>query len=317
MKTKFFRFIKKSVVLFPVVLLLCSIFLIPNNNVKADTAYSNVTNTGVLIDFSSQRYVNQGAHYDMEGDLRVWLYDFLDLVVEPQGFESGGGGFLSAIYPMNYLFISNGSWYQSNQLYVDFYKIYQSGSYYYEDINFIFGSTDFNFSSSTNGYFRIDSLINNYWSAQCSGQLIFSSSQVFQLFYRLSDYSYFDYVSSVDYSTYLASATTLDNSYLDTYNSGINQGHSDVISNPSLYGLYTQAQYNSYGASQYSLGVQSVSDYSFTSLFGAIAIVPFTMFKSLFDFNVLGFNMLTFISSLITLCVILFIIRLFLGGKND
>lgn len=65
----------------------------------------------------------------------------------------------------------------------------------------------------------------------------------------------------------------------------------------------------------YNDGVVSGQDYSFTALLGAVFDVPISAFKGLFNFEVLGVNMTSFVSSLLALCVIVVIVKICLGGK--
>lgn len=62
-------------------------------------------------------------------------------------------------------------------------------------------------------------------------------------------------------------------------------------------------------------GVTSGQDYSFTALFGAVFDVPIQAFKGLFNFEIFGVNMTSFVSSLLALCVIVVIVKICLGGK--
>lgn len=59
-------------------------------------------------------------------------------------------------------------------------------------------------------------------------------------------------------------------------------------------------------------GAVEANDYSFFSLFGAIFDAPVTLFTSLLNFEFLGINLWSFITSLLTLAIILFVIKLFI-----
>lgn len=81
---------------------------------------------------------------------------------------------------------------------------------------------------------------------------------------------------------------------LPSYDSGYNRGFNDG---------------KSVG---YNLGLTDGSDYSFLSLIGAVVDAPLNVFKSLFNFEILGFNLLAFITGLITLAIIIWIVKLIL-----
>lgn len=97
--------------------------------------------------------------------------------------------------------------------------------------------------------------------------------------------------------------------YSDGYNIGVGDGN----------GQGYQDGYNAgvdvgYG-NGYNAGIEQSNNYSFLSLIGAVIDAPISAFTSLLNFNLLGFNMLGFVTGLITLCLIIFIIKLILGGK--
>lgn len=93
--------------------------------------------------------------------------------------------------------------------------------------------------------------------------------------------------------------------YVDGMADGENLGYQDGYNNGVDVG------YNN----GYNDGVTSANDYSFLSLLGAVIDAPVSAFTGLLNFNLLGFNMLAFVTGLITLAVILFIVKLFIGGK--
>lgn len=59
-------------------------------------------------------------------------------------------------------------------------------------------------------------------------------------------------------------------------------------------------------------GVASANEYSFDGLLSSVFDVPVRTFRSLFDFNVLGVNLSQFFLSILTVCVVIGLIRLFL-----
>ena len=65
----------------------------------------------------------------------------------------------------------------------------------------------------------------------------------------------------------------------------------------------------------YNAGVEHGGNYSFMGLIGAVIDAPVSAFTSLLNFELLGVNILGFISGLLTLALIIFIIKLCMGGK--
>lgn len=103
------------------------------------------------------------------------------------------------------------------------------------------------------------------------------------------------------------------------FNAGFNQGYTkgyregEVVAQP---GIYDEAY--DYGFQRgkelgedigYSRGVEEANDYSFLSLTTAVVDAPVKIFSSMFDFNVLGFNMTTFLFSIITICLVLAVVK--------
>lgn len=88
-----------------------------------------------------------------------------------------------------------------------------------------------------------------------------------------------------------------DTGYKDGYGNGLDYANSNVNQNSASYGA------------GYSAGVESANSYSFTSLISAVFDVPLRVFVSLFDFDILGFNMLTFVSSVLALSAFIAVIR--------
>lgn len=62
-------------------------------------------------------------------------------------------------------------------------------------------------------------------------------------------------------------------------------------------------------------GVESAHEYTFLGLIGAVFDAPLNTFISLLNFEILGFNMLSAFTGLLTLAVIIFFIRLIMGRK--
>ena len=93
--------------------------------------------------------------------------------------------------------------------------------------------------------------------------------------------------------------------YGNGYNSGVTDGYNEGYSEGNRVG-YQQGLSN---------GLANANDYSFFGLIGAVIDAPIQYLSSLFNFNILGFNMLAFITSLFTVCLIIWIVKMLLGGK--
>ena len=105
--------------------------------------------------------------------------------------------------------------------------------------------------------------------------------------------------------------------YNNGYNEGFKSGKSEGFSSGESQGYsngFSVGKKNGYDIG-YADGVNAGHDYSFTALLGAVFDVPISAFKGLFNFEILGVNMTSFVSSLLALCVIVVIVKICLGGK--
>lgn len=116
-----------------------------------------------------------------------------------------------------------------------------------------------------------------------------------------------------EYREYYISNIFTDNEYYQNgYNQGYEQGKQDNRNNGY------QTGYNngfSAGKSQgYNEGVLDANNYSFLGLMTAVIDAPIQALTGLFGFELLGVNLMSVISGLFTVCVILVLLRLLLGG---
>lgn len=126
----------------------------------------------------------------------------------------------------------------------------------------------------------------------------------------LQIYIPFDFVVS-DNAPYILN-TPVDTRYYnansnDYYNQGYNNGYLDGSKDKNSYGN------NEYHRG-YNAGVESANKYSFLGLISAVIDAPVRAFTSLFNFEILGVNLSAFMFGLLTLALIIFIVKLFLGG---
>lgn len=114
---------------------------------------------------------------------------------------------------------------------------------------------------------------------------------------RLNSRTYY-FVSSMDFT---------DN---QIYQQGYNQGLADNQSN--IYNNGYNAGYD-LGFDRGQLkGGQEANNYSFLGLIGAVVDAPVSILSSLFNFTFLGINLWSFITSLLTIALILFVVKIFM-----
>lgn len=119
------------------------------------------------------------------------------------------------------------------------------------------------------------------------------------------DYIYSAY-SNRTYYTINALDITDNQIYQQGYNNGLSDNQENIYNNGYNTGFDAGFEDGKI------TGVVEANDYSFFSLFGAIFDAPVTMFTSLLNFNFLGINLWAFVTSLLTLSAILFVIKLFI-----
>lgn len=99
-------------------------------------------------------------------------------------------------------------------------------------------------------------------------------------------------------------ATGLSNGYNNGFAEGQDSGYDMGYKAGELFG------YNN----GYSEGSEDSNQYTFLNLVSSVIDAPMTYFTSLFNFELLGVNLQGFLMALFTLCVIVTIVKLCLGG---
>lgn len=99
--------------------------------------------------------------------------------------------------------------------------------------------------------------------------------------------------------------TGYDSGYEVGYNAGNSAGYN------SGYNAGNSAGYDS----GYSAGVESVNQYTFLNLIGAVIDAPIKAFTGLFNFDIFGVNIQNLLLAIFTLAVVVTIIKISLGGK--
>lgn len=95
--------------------------------------------------------------------------------------------------------------------------------------------------------------------------------------------------------------------YLDGYNYGYNDAKNEYYN----VGYFDGKKYG-YEIG-YNKGINESNDYTFLGLISACIDAPITYFTSLFNFELLGVNLSSFLTAIFTLCIIVTIVRLCLG----
>lgn len=115
-------------------------------------------------------------------------------------------------------------------------------------------------------------------------------------------YIYFTSVTVTNKITCLRSKVSNAGSYNAGYLNGYDSGYKIGYDKGNTIG------YNS----GYNKGVESANNYSFLGLIGAIVDAPVSALSGLLNFDLLGFNMFNFFTSILTCALIIFIVRLFI-----
>lgn len=94
------------------------------------------------------------------------------------------------------------------------------------------------------------------------------------------------------------------------YNQGYQEGLAD--NQKTIYNSGYSAGYDiGYDKGRIN-GIAESNDYTFLGLIGAVIDAPVSIFSSLFNFTFLGINLWSFITSLLTIALILFVIKIFM-----
>lgn len=135
---------------------------------------------------------------------------------------------------------------------------------------------------------------------------------------RNNEYLSFVFVVSPDYvfntrTYFLTNDFTGDEMFDQGYQNGYDAGLSDGSSSGYNDG-FNAGQVVGF-ENGYNSGINDSNQYSFYNLFGAVLDAPVKTFTGLFNFDLLGVNLLGLITGLITLAFVILIIKLCLGGK--
>lgn len=109
--------------------------------------------------------------------------------------------------------------------------------------------------------------------------------------------------------TYFLSALTENDINQSSYDLGVSAGYIDGFKN-GVNSVDTQSYIEQGKIIGYNQGVESVQKYTFFSLISAAVDAPVKAFTGLFDYEILGTNVKTFILSLLTLAIVLIALRI-------
>lgn len=105
-----------------------------------------------------------------------------------------------------------------------------------------------------------------------------------------------------------------NSSYMLGYDNGFNTGVNSVDTNRIYSEGYQDGKQVGIDIG-YNQGLVDSNDYTFIGLLSAVVDAPIRVFSSFLNFDLLGFNMSNFFFSILTLCLIITLVRLIMGGK--
>lgn len=130
-------------------------------------------------------------------------------------------------------------------------------------------------------------------------------------YHPFKSYTYNPYYYYFPSRTYYTSIEKGDNYFLG-YDEGYRNG--ETAGSSLGYQEGYDIGYEVGKADGFADGVNSTETYTFSRLLFSVLDVPITTLTSLFDYDILGFNLWTFLTSMLTLGIVIYIIRLFTGG---
>lgn len=186
----------------------------------------------------------------------------------------------------------------------------------------LYRGNNFNFnklSSLTYGHYawnEVDSRFNlstSYFSSHRN----MASYWYYQFKYVDQDNNEFLFIIPAGREQAFERTSFFSNEDADSYNAGYNAGYSAGLDDNQqvIYDTgYSDGNTFGYGAG-YSAGLNDANQYSFYNLFGAVLDAPVQTLIGLLNFNLLGVNLLSLFGGLLALALLLFVIKLLLGGK--
>ena len=334
------RFKKIGIFSFTLLVAIMSIFaFIPNNNISVNAAsfepgsdnnISSNVSSGLL--YESNDFNVGSTFYDLASNgyksirsgslIRFWVYGDKIVIVNMlySGVNTQTNPEDIKIYSINYLTCYRGSNY-SGLVGLDRddsknrkHKFYLGATYFssndfdFNNLSYILVNFEYTFGENSHKcytHFKIYDVNYNY----------FHTSIEFNSMHSVDGFN----VNNTFYSTmpiyrnekFLIGANS-------SYDLGYSQGYSEGLNSSSNKGY--QEGYNLGKNEGYNNGYnQAMSDsdsYSFTKLITSVVDAPIHVITSMFNFEFMGVNLTSFFMGLITFCVVIFVIRLILGGMS-
>lgn len=135
--------------------------------------------------------------------------------------------------------------------------------------------------------------------------------------------------SATDFDTFVVVGEyQLDGAYYQGYDEGVKTGKQlgqteilqDISNDPGAYGYVTLNDYESYGALKYTEGktdgTEYATEFSIPNLIFSILSAPSKIIEGAFNWEIFGINVSQVIFFVIGVAIVVFIVRLFIGGKS-
>lgn len=119
-------------------------------------------------------------------------------------------------------------------------------------------------------------------------------------------------LNTKSWRVYSTQTNTALSSFDDGYLKGLDQGKEQQAEEDAT--LIARARGQGYEEGRRD-ALDDTSDYTFMGLIGSVIDAPITSFRGLLNFSILGVNMQSFVLAILTLCVIIVVIKIALGGK--
>lgn len=210
--------------------------------------------------------------------------------IEKDSFKITRGTYLDAMFSYSSTGINS---------YGDYYmvRLYSSSNFNCNVVKIVLSiSSDINIPSAPNGFKYLSLHYYDVNGEYIVFSFIVSDSFVFntRTYYLTSNFT--------DNDIYIQGVT---DGYNQGYNIGLNDGYDKGFSAGEIVGF----------DDGYNNGINDSNQYSFYNLFGAVLDAPVKVFSGLFNFNLLGVNLLGLITGLFTLAVVIVILKKVMGGK--
>lgn len=276
------------------------------------TSASNPTSSATI--YTSDFYVSYTSN--SSGVIQSLTY----FISSPRLFGSGSKYFSFTIDDFTNFLYDN----STNNYYLNSYTpyVYSSSTTYYISTQTVFVDVNYPVNNQT---FYISEPRGFTYLSRLLGDSMVTQITYFDAHGRLLSFRV-RFARSSNYEQYVLPSRTyyFDNNFNFTdneyYNQGFNAGQQDGYNigynageSAGYKDGYSVGQTTGYN-NGYSDGMEDSNQYTFLNLLSATIDAPVKYFQSLFNFELLGVNLQGFLTGLFTLCVIVTIVKLCLGG---